>query len=365
MVRMERNLRDRGCARRQARAYTQRTTDMEANKGRTGVWLLDTGKRGATPLRLTDGGPTPGRAEWSKDGKFNLLSVQSQRHQPGVAYQFERHRSRGNTPVPDSTQVTNLPLEVGSFHVSPKADRILVSVEVFLDCTDLPCTKKRLDASAHAAATGALHTQLFIRHWDSWSDGRRSQVFAMALSDNGVAQGTPVNLTGGIGDVPGKPFGGREDYAFSPDGTQVAFSVRGAAGEAWSTNLTSISSRGRQRPAQESHGRQQGMGRTAGFLSGRFATGVRGNGSAGIEADRFHLVLLNLQSGAARALTQNWIARSNSFAWSATARPCLRPPIIWASAAVAHRCRSAGTAITNDRRSQTGVLAVARPSQSC
>jgi dipeptidyl aminopeptidase/acylaminoacyl peptidase len=38
-------------------AYTQRTTDMEANKGRTGVWLLDTGKRGATPLRLTDGCP--------------------------------------------------------------------------------------------------------------------------------------------------------------------------------------------------------------------------------------------------------------------------------------------------------------------
>ena len=48
-------------------AYTQRTTDMEANKGRTSVWLLDTGKRGATPLRLTDGGPNSGSAEWSKD----------------------------------------------------------------------------------------------------------------------------------------------------------------------------------------------------------------------------------------------------------------------------------------------------------
>src|ERR1700719_3399208 len=35
-------------------AFTQRTTDMEANRGRTSVWLLDAGKRGATPLRLTD-----------------------------------------------------------------------------------------------------------------------------------------------------------------------------------------------------------------------------------------------------------------------------------------------------------------------
>ena len=51
-------------------AYTQRTTDMEANKGRTSVWMLDTGKRGATPLRLTDGGPNSNSPEWSKDGKF-------------------------------------------------------------------------------------------------------------------------------------------------------------------------------------------------------------------------------------------------------------------------------------------------------
>ena len=50
--------------------YTERTTDMEANKGRTSVWLLDTSKRGATPLRLTDGGPNSNSAEWSKDGKF-------------------------------------------------------------------------------------------------------------------------------------------------------------------------------------------------------------------------------------------------------------------------------------------------------
>src|SRR4029077_20360910 len=110
-------------------------------------------------------------------------------------------------------------------------------LEVFPDCADLPCTKKRLDTVAHDPATGVLYGQLFIRHWDAWSDGRRSQVFALGLNDSGVAQGTPVNLTGGIGDVPGKPFGGREDYAFSPDGTQVVFSVRGSHGEPWSTNF--------------------------------------------------------------------------------------------------------------------------------
>ena len=72
--------------------YTQRTTDMEANKGRTGIWMLDTGKRGAAPLRLIDGGTNSNRREWSKDGQLHLFSVQSQRLHASVAGQFQRNR---------------------------------------------------------------------------------------------------------------------------------------------------------------------------------------------------------------------------------------------------------------------------------
>jgi dipeptidyl aminopeptidase/acylaminoacyl peptidase len=298
-------------------AFTQRTTDMEANKGRTSVWLLDAGKRGATPLRLTDGGPNSNSAEWSRDGKF--IYFLSNRSGTNQVWRISSGGTgpRGATPVADSTQVTNLPLEVGSFHVSPKADRILVSAEVFLDCADLACTKKRLDATARSAATGALHTQLFIRHWDSWSDGRRSQVFTMALSDTGVAQGTPVNVTGGIGDVPGKPFGGREDYAFSPDGAQVAFSVRGTAGEAWSTNfdIYTVAAAGGALPKNLTADNAAWDGQPAFSPDGSQLAYVATD-RPGFEADRFHLVLLNLQSGAKRALTQNWDRSISSFAWS-------------------------------------------------
>jgi dipeptidyl aminopeptidase/acylaminoacyl peptidase len=298
-------------------AYTQRTTDMEANKGRTSVWLFDTGKRGAVPLRLTDGGPNSGSAEWSKDGRF--IYFLSNRSGTNQVWRISSSGTgpRGDTPVPDSTQVTNFPLEIGSFHVSPKADRILVSVEVFLDCADLACTKKRLDTSARTAATGALHTQLFIRHWDAWSDGRRSEVFTMALGDNGVAQGTPVNLTGGIGDVPGKPFGGHEDYAFSPDGAQVAFSVRATAGEAWSTNfdIYSVAADGSGQPKNLTADNKAWDGQPAFSPDGSQLAYVAMD-RPGFEADRFHLVLLNLQSGATRALTQHWDRSINSFAWS-------------------------------------------------
>ena len=51
-------------------AYTLRSTDMEANKGRTGIWLLDTQKRNATPVRLTDLAANASAAEWSTEGRY-------------------------------------------------------------------------------------------------------------------------------------------------------------------------------------------------------------------------------------------------------------------------------------------------------
>ncbi|MEP6886618.1 MAG: S9 family peptidase, partial [Gammaproteobacteria bacterium] len=219
-----------------------------------------------------------------------------------------------DAPGGAALQVTNLPLDVGSFRVSPKGDRIVVSVEVYLDCPDLDCTRRRLDDAAHSKATGVLHQELFVRHWDTWSDGRRSQLFALGL--DGVARGTPLKLTAGIGDVPGKPFGGREDYAFSPDGTEVVFSVRAATGEAWSTNfdLYEVASGG---------GTPRNLTADNAAWDGQPAFSPDGTQLAyvamdrpGFEADRFHLVLLNVKTGIKRPLTQNWDRSIASFGWS-------------------------------------------------
>ena len=70
---------------------------------------------------------------------------------------------------------------------SPKSDRVLVTVEVFTDCATLACTKERLDAAAHAPRARGAVRQAFRRHWDTWSDGRRSQLFSIALDASGAA----------------------------------------------------------------------------------------------------------------------------------------------------------------------------------
>jgi dipeptidyl aminopeptidase/acylaminoacyl peptidase len=293
-------------------AYTLRTTDMDANKGRTAVWLLDTRKRNAAPVRLTDLAANSSAPEWSGDGRF--IYYLSNRSGSSQVWQLAAGSERSVEPL----QVTHLPLDVGSFRVSPKGDRVFVTLEVYRDCPTLACTKERLETDAHAKQHGVLYDRIFMRHWDTWSDGRRSQLFSLALEPSGGAGGTPVNLTEGLdGDVPEKPFGGREDYALSPDGQSVAFSIRALpVGEPWSTNFDVYlvpATGGTPRnltadnPAWDGQPAFSPSGTTLAYLA---------MDRAGFESDRFHLVLLDLASGVKKPLTQNWDRSIQSFAWS-------------------------------------------------
>src|SRR5262249_17936086 len=100
---------------------------------------------------------------------------------------------------------------------------IAYTMEVFPDASP-DDTKKRLDEIAKKKSTGRLYEQLFIRHWDSWKDGRRSHLF-VAPSDGGKS----VDLTKGMDtDIPPKPFGGPSDIAFPPDSKPIVFPARNA-----------------------------------------------------------------------------------------------------------------------------------------
>src|SRR5256886_3460785 len=85
-------------------------------------------------------------------------------------------------------------------------------MEVFPDCQTLACTRERLDARSKDKATGRTYERLFIRHWDTWSNGTRSHLFSAPQSAGGAASATPVEVSKGFdADIPGKPFGGDED----------------------------------------------------------------------------------------------------------------------------------------------------------
>jgi dipeptidyl aminopeptidase/acylaminoacyl peptidase len=203
--------------------FVLRSTDLEANRGRTDLWRVNvdgSGLRRMTTHEASDWNP-----RFTVDGEaVLLLSTRS------GSSQVWRLPLTGGEAKP----VTDLPLDVGNLVVSPDGRHIAFSMEVFVDCADLECTTKRLEEKAESKVSARVYERMFVRHWDTWKDGRRSHLFVMPLDG-----GAPVDVTAGLdADVPSKPFGGPEEIAFTPAGKGIVFGARVAgASEPWSTDF--------------------------------------------------------------------------------------------------------------------------------
>lgn len=288
--------------------FTVRETDLEANRGRTDLWALDIAAKGAIPRRLTSHSENDSGAQWAADGRHvYFVSTRS-----GSAQVWRLTMAGG-----EAEQITNLPLDVGSFKLSPDGTKLAVTLEVFADCADFACTQARLKAREKSKPTGMKHDRLFVRHWDTWADGRTSQLFLFPL-ENGRIEGAPVSLSGALQvDVPSKPFGDASDYTFSPDGSRVVFSAKLKDGrEAWSTNfdLYEVSIEGGEprnlTPDNEAWDAQPVYSADGSLLAWRAMT------RPGFEADRFHVMILDLKTGERRALTQAWDRSVDAIAFS-------------------------------------------------
>jgi dipeptidyl aminopeptidase/acylaminoacyl peptidase len=253
-------------------AFVQRETDMEANKGRNSVWLLDLAEPAPQPQRITASAAGESSPRWAPDSR--TLYFLSARSGSSQVWRLE-------LPSNEAHQVTSYPLEVDSLKVSPRGDRLALSMEVFPDCDTLACTKQRLEKPAKEKATGRTYDRLFVRHWDQWSDGTRAHLFSAEVSPAGA--GTPIELRGLDATPQGKPFGGDEDYSFSPDGKQLVLGAHCRAHRALVHQLRPVrGARGRGQRAGEHHREQPGMGCAAAVprqrrpcVAGAGASGVR------------------------------------------------------------------------------------------
>ncbi len=287
--------------------FVRRTTDLEANKGRTDLWLVNAD--GTALRRLTTHPDADHSPRWTPDGKtIHFLSTRS------GSSQIWRIAADGGEAEP----VTNEPLDVGSFVLSRDGMWIAFSMEVFPDAESVADTKKRLDETAARKSTGRVYDRLFIRHWDTWADGRRSHLFVIP-----AAGGTAVDVMKGMdADSPSKPFGGSDEYTFTPDGKSVVFTARDVGREeAWSTdlNLYVSPSDGSAKPrclteANKATDTQPAFspdGKTLAYLA---------MSRAGYEADQYRIMLKPWPDGEARRLAEKWDRSPGSITWSANGR---------------------------------------------
>jgi dipeptidyl aminopeptidase/acylaminoacyl peptidase len=279
-------------------AFTLRETDIEANKGRTDLWLVDLAAKRAQPRRLTQNPADDSSPRWAPDSRtLYFLSTRS-----GSSQVWRLSLDGG-----EATRVTDYPLDIDTFAVAPAGSRIAVTMGVFIDCPDLPCTKRRLGERDKSQATGRSFDRLFVRHWDTWSDGTRSHLFTALIGADGTA-GDPVDLAKTQdADVPSKPDGGSEEYAFSPDGERLVWSARVAdRGEPWSTNFDLFEAPvdGSAAPKNLTADNPAWDTRPVFLKNGDLA--YLAMDRAGFEADRFHIVLRDARSGRTRARPPDW-----------------------------------------------------------
>ncbi len=287
--------------------FAVRETDLEENKGRTDLWLIDVSGANQRKLTAHKAGSSGGR--WSPDGKWvYFLSKRTD------LTQVWRIAIDGG----EAEQVTDLPLDVGSFKLSPDGEHLVVSLEVFPAAPTLKDTKERLEALEQSKASGRVYEQLFIRHWDTWKDGRRSHLFVVP-----VAGGDAVDVTSGLdADVPSKPFGGAGEFIFTPDGKSLVFSMRDAGREeAWSThfNLYAVPLDGSAAPRVIVDGEGAVVANPVFSPDGK-TLAYRAMQRAGYEADRLRIVLKAWPDGAPRVLTEDWDRSAGAIDWAADGR---------------------------------------------
>ncbi len=275
--------------------FAVRHADVEANKAAYDLWISATD--GATRRKLTTHSASDHSPAWTADGS-HVLFLSSR----GGSSQVWRLSMAGGEAQP----VTDLPLSVTSFRLTPDGKRLVVSMSVYLDCESLECSAERV--AEEPEDSGQAYDQLFMRHWDHWLDEQRSQLFAIPLDEGLEVAGEPVRVSRVDADVPSRVWGGSEEYALSPDGATVYFTARLRNGdEPRSTNFDIYAAS------------LDGAGGVSNLTEANLAWDTQpilspagdqlawlAMNRAGFEADQFQVMLRNLETGETRNLTENW-----------------------------------------------------------
>jgi dipeptidyl aminopeptidase/acylaminoacyl peptidase len=213
----------------------------------------------------------------------------------------------------NAKQVTSLSTEAGGVMFSPDGKNLLFTSEVYPECgADDACNKKKLDEEKDGKVKAHLFTGLLYRHWTRWQSARRTHLLVVP-----AAGGAAKDLTPGDRDVPPFSLGGQDDYAISPDGTEVCYAMNADPVGATSTNtdLFVIAIAGGTGPARKitsNPGADSGplYSPDGKYLAWRMQT--RG----GYESDRWRLAVLERASGKLNVVTDHVDRWVTGFTWS-------------------------------------------------
>ncbi|WP_080779829.1 S9 family peptidase [Chryseobacterium phocaeense] len=119
--------------------------------------------------------------------------------------------------------------EADNIVISPDGKKIAFSKQVLVE--KLMGKDKYSDTPK---TTAQVYTDLNHRHWDYFNEGKYNHVFVVNTTDK--AESAKDLLEGKTWDSPQRPFGGAEDFIWSPDSSQLLYVTKPKSGKEYSTS---------------------------------------------------------------------------------------------------------------------------------
>jgi dipeptidyl aminopeptidase/acylaminoacyl peptidase len=283
-------------------AFAVTSYNIEANKGNTDIWLIDSDGKNLRPLKNSEGNenepkfsPDGRKIAFTKDGQIWLCDID------------------GN----NETQLTNFYSGASGMVWSPDGNRILFTSSVDPDCLNEDCNKEIDKAEENNKVKAKIITELMYRSWNDWRGRKRSHLFIYDLNLKKYVDLTLKSKS----DVPPIDLGSDQDYTFSPDGSEIAFTMNPDRVVAMSTNndifiidakniepdeqiqmkCISVSLGNDNQPVYSPDGK---------YIA------FRSMARAGFEADKQDIILYNRSNGQLRNLTEKLDLSAGQILWS-------------------------------------------------
>ena len=301
--------------------FTAVDVSLEANTRKSHLWIVPV--TGGQSRRLTaENGPGEDRLRFSPDGKEVLYTTARDGSSQIFVQSFD---SAQGALVGAPRKVTNISTEADGAIWSPDGKSILFVSGVYPDCQDDACNKQRDEAADKSKVKAKIFTHLLYRHWNAYGNGKRSHLFLVEADCDAAGGNTACagkDLTPGDHDVPPFSLGGQDQYQFSPDGKEIAFTSNYDEVEATSTNsdvfvlsLTDANAKPKNLTAEN-----KGSDSTPMYSPDGKWLAIRSQFRAGYESDRFRLRLMERASGKITNLTESWDRWIDSMSWAPNSR---------------------------------------------
>ncbi len=200
--------------------------------------------------------------------------------------------------------------EVDHIIISPDAKKIAFSKEVLVE--------KLLGKDKHSdleKTSGHIYTDLNHRHWDYFNEGKYNHIFVVEVSQS--VDTAKDLLEGKAWDSPQRPFGGKEDFLWSPDSSHLLFVMKPLEGihyaKSTNTDIFSYSlSSGEIKNLTETN---KGYDTDPKFSPDGKLLLWFSMANDGYESDKKDIKIMNWATGKVINLTENWdeIVGGNAF----------------------------------------------------